>query len=141
MIRHVLIAATVAAVGAAAAPSPTAAIQRPRALTASGGACRVSADGAILGVNIGPNPAMPTLALTVGPSPMADAMRANKAKYTGPGTYTNEIVALYLGKTALDDSHIGLGTVVVNPDGKSGTFELNDHTGAGTFDCGARPHP
>lgn len=84
--------------------------------------------------------ALPTLALTIGPgSAMADAMHANKAKYVGPGRYTNEIIAVYLGKTALEDSYGGLGTVVIGPDGHSGTFELNDHKASGHFDCGAAP--
>jgi hypothetical protein len=70
---------------------------------------------------------------------MADAMHANKAKFTGPGRYPNEIIAVYLGKTALDDSYGGLGTIVLSADGRSGTFELNDHKAAGHFDCGAAP--
>lgn len=118
------------------AAAPTATIQKPKAQTVSGGACRLSSDG-VLGVNIGPNPALPVVALTVGPSPMADMMRANKAKFTGPGKYANEIIAVYLGKTAREDAYAGLGTVVVAADGKSGTFALNDGTASGTFDCGA----
>jgi hypothetical protein len=70
---------------------------------------------------------------------MADAMHANKAKFTGPGRYSNEIIAVYLGKTALEDSYGGLGTVVISADGHSGTFELNDHKASGKFDCGAVP--
>lgn len=120
------------------AAAPTATIQKPKALTVSGGACRLSSDG-VLGVNVGPNPALPVVALTVGPSPMADMMRANKAKFTGPGKYANEIIAVYLGKTAREDAYAGLGTVVVAADGKSGTFALNDGTASGTFDCGAPP--
>ena len=123
---------------AAAAAQPTATIQKPKTQTVSGGTCRVSADG-VMGVNIGPNAAMPTVALTVGPSPMADTLRANKAKFAGPGKYTNEIVAVYLGKTALEDSYMGLGTVTINSDGKSGAFALNDGKASGTFDCGAAP--
>ena len=120
------------------AAQATATIQKPKAQTVSGGMCRVSGDG-ILGVNIGPNPALPAVALTVGPSPMADMMHANKAKYTGSGKYANEIIALYLGKTAREDAYAGLGTVVVNADGKSGTFALNDGQASGTFDCGVAP--
>jgi hypothetical protein len=134
MIRYLLIAAASAAVASA----PTATIQKPKPRTVAGGICRLGAGG-VLGVNIGPNSAMPTLALTIGPSPMADTMHANKAKYTGPGKYANEMIAVYLGKTALDDSYIGLGTVVVSADGKSGTFVLNDGSASGTFDCGAAP--
>lgn len=104
-----------------------------------GGHCQLKADGT-LGVNIGPNASMPTLALTIGPDAfMSDEMHANKAKFTGPGKYANEIIALYLGKTALQDSYIGLGTVTVARDNKSGTFALNDGKATGSFDCGAAP--
>ena len=83
---------------------------------------------------------MPTLALTIGPaSAMADTLHANKANFTGPGTYKNEIIAVYLGKTALEDSYMGLGTVVINADKHSGTFSLNDKSASGRFDCGAPP--
>jgi hypothetical protein len=122
-----------------AAP-PTATIQKPKAQTVSGGMCRISGDGSTLGVNIGPNAALPAVALTIGPgSAMADPLHANKAKFTGAGKYDNEIIALYLGKTALEDSYMGLGTVTVAADGKSGSFALNDGKAAGTFDCGAPP--
>ena len=124
---------------AAAASQPTATIQKPRTQTVTGGVCRLAADGT-LGVNIGPNAAMPTLALTIGPgSAMADALHANKATFTGAGKYANEIVAVYLGKTALEDSYMGLGTVTIAADGKSGTFALNDGKASGTFDCGVAP--
>ncbi len=121
---------------AAAAAVPTATIQKPKSRAITGGTCRLSTDG-LFGVNVGPNPAMPTLALTIGPAPMADAMHANKTKFSGPGKYANEMIAVYLGKTALEDSYIGLGTVVIAADGKSGTFALNDGAASGTFDCGA----
>ena len=137
MIRYVLVAITVAPLAAA---SPTATIQKPKAQTVTGGICRLTDDGSTLGVNIGPSSTLPTLALTVGPrAGMADEMHANKAKFAGPGKYTNELMALYLGKTALEDSYLGLGTVTIAADGKSGAFALNDGKAAGTFDCGAPP--
>jgi hypothetical protein len=135
MITHALLA-----LAALAAAQPTVAIQKPTRQNASGGICRISADGTTLGVNIGPNSALPVLALTVGPgAAMADALHANKAKFAGPGRYQNEIVAVYLGKTALEDSYLGLGTVTIAADGKSGTFVLNDGKASGTFDCAAPP--
>ena len=70
---------------------------------------------------------------------MADALHANKANFTGPGTYKNEIIAVYLGKTALEDSYMGLGTVVMNVDKHSGTFVMNDKSASGRFDCGVPP--
>ena len=137
MVRYVLIAVAVAPFAAA---TPTATIQKPKPQTVTGGTCRLTDDGSTLGVNIGPNAKMPAIALTVGPrSAMADAMHANTAKFAGAGKYVNEIVALYLGKTALEDSYMGLGTVTIAADGKSGTFALNDGKAAGTFDCGAPP--
>jgi hypothetical protein len=112
---------------------------KAKMLTVTGGRCQLKADGT-LGVNIGPNATMPTLAFTVGPGAfMADQMHANKAKFSGPGKYVNEIVAVYLGKTALEDSYMGLGTVTVAADGKSGTFSLNDGKASGSFDCGVAP--
>jgi|SRR5215472_2547364 len=137
--REILVAAGLFLVADLAGAQAKVTIQKPRAVTASGGRCALKADGT-LGVNIGPNAAMPTLALTIGPgSFMTDTMHANKAKFAGPGKYENEIVAVYLGKTALEDSYIGLGTVTVAADGKSGTFVLNDGKAAGSWDCGAAP--
>jgi hypothetical protein len=135
MIRCALIA-----LATLAAAQPTATIQKPKQQNVTGGLCRLTGDGSTLGVNVGPNSAMPVLALTVGPAAaMADVLHANKTKFSGPGKYANEIVAVYLGKTALEDSYIGLGTVTVAADGKSGTFALNDGKAAGTFDCAAPP--
>ena len=137
MIRYALIAVAVAPL---LATPPTATIQKPKAQTVSGGICRLTDDGSTLGVNIGPNAALPAVALTIGPrAGMADQMHANKAKFAGAGKYNNEIIALYLGKTALEDSYMGLGTVTIAADGKSGSFALNDGKASGTFDCGAAP--
>lgn len=122
-----------------AGPQPAATIVKPKSRTVTGGFCRILSTGTFSG-NWGPSN-LPTLALTIGPgSTMADAMHANKAKYTGPGTYKNEIIAVYLGKTALQDSYGGLGTVTINGDGHTGKFVLNDGSAAGHFDCGVAPH-
>ena len=121
----------------AAAP-PTAVIEKPRPRTVTTGSCRILGDGTFSGT-WGPAD-LPTLAFTIGPgAAMADQMHANKAKFAGPGKYQNEILAVYLGKTALEDSYGGLGTVIVNPDGHSGTFTTNDGKTSGRFDCGAAP--
>src|SRR5438105_4635841 len=102
MTRYVVIAVALS-VAQLSAATPTVTIQKPKPRTVTGGQCRLTDDGTTLGVNVGPNPAMPALALTVGPkSAMADALHANTAKFTGAGRYTNEIMALYLGKTALE---------------------------------------
>ena len=126
----------VASLQGAAQPSVT--IQKPKPRTVAGGGCRLLSDGTFSGT-WGPS-ALPTLAFTIGPgATMADEMHASKAKFTGPGKYANEIVAVYLGKTALEDSYMGLGTVVVHADGRTGTFALNDGSASGRFDCGTAP--
>lgn len=124
---------------ASASPQPTATIDKPKPRTVTGGFCRILSSNTFSG-NFGPNSSLPTLALTIGPgSAMADALHANKASFTGPGTYKNEIIAVYLGKTALEDSYMGLGTVLINADKHSGTFTLNDKSASGHFDCGVPP--
>jgi hypothetical protein len=121
-----------------AASPPTATIEKPKSRTVATGGCRILSDGTFSGT-WGPS-ALPTLAFTIGPgATMADAMHANKAKFTGPGKYQDEILAVYLGKTALEDSYGGLGTVVVSADGHSGTFTTKDGKASGSFDCGAAP--
>jgi hypothetical protein len=135
-VRAIVLAGAVTTVYAA--PPATATIEKPKARTVTGGSCRVFSDRTFSGT-WGPA-TLPILAFTIGPgSPMADQVHANKAKYSGPGTYQNEIVAVYLGKTALEDSYIGLGTVTIGQDGHSGTFALKDGSAAGRFDCGTPP--
>ena len=120
---------------AQSAPVASAKIVKPKARTASGGRCLNDHQGTLGGV-FGPS-ALPPLAFTIGPrSAMADQMQASKAPYTGPGKYRNVIVAVYLGKTALEDTYAGLGTVTVNADQRTGSFTLNDGSAAGTWDCG-----
>jgi hypothetical protein len=136
------IISVIAVVGAAlsvhAAAPPTAIIEKPKPRTVTTGSCKIVSDGTLSGT-WGPAD-LPTLAFTIGPgAAMADQMHSNKAKFAGPGKYQNEILAIYLGKTALEDSYGGLGTIVVNADGHSGTFTTNDSKAAGRFDCGVVP--
>lgn len=134
-------AALAALLGAAHASAQTTAtagakIDRPKARSVATGRCLNTHDGTLGGV-FGRSE-LPLLAFTIGPgSAMADQMHANKAKFTGPGAYKNVIVMVYLGKTALDDTYGGLGTVTVNSDWRTGSFKLNDGTASGTWDCGA----
>ena len=139
MSRLITVAAVLgAAVAVHAAAPPTAVIEKPKPRTVTTGSCRILSDGTFSGT-WGPAD-LPTLAFTIGPgAAMADQMHANKAKFAGPGRYQNEIVAVYLGKTAVEDSYGGLGTVVINADGHSGTFVTNDSKASGRFDCGAVP--
>jgi hypothetical protein len=135
-VAAALTLAAILRAGAAGQPSVT--IEKPKPRTVTGGSCRILSDGTLSG-NWGPS-TMPTLAFTIGPgATMADQMHANKAKFTGPGKYANEIVAVYLGKTALEDSYGGLGTIVIAADGRTGTFALNSGMASGHFDCGAVP--
>jgi hypothetical protein len=128
--------ATVA--GVQAASDPTVTIEKPKTRTTTGGACRIVGDGTLSGV-WGPS-SLPTLAFTVGPgSALADTLHASKARYSGPGKYPNVIIAVYLGKTALEDAYAGLGTVVLNSDGHTGSFALNNGSASGHFDCGQPP--
>jgi len=121
-----------------AASQPTALIQKPKSRAVTGGGCRIFHGDTFSGT-WGPS-TLPILALTVGPSSaMADQMHANKTKFHGPGAYANEIIAVYLGKTALEDAYPGLGTVVLNADGHTGTFSLKDGSASGKFDCGQVP--
>jgi len=129
------VSATAAAQGAAAA---SATIEKPKARTAANGFCRILSDGTLT-ANWGRSD-LPLLAFTIGPkATMAKEMHASLAPFAGSGRYTNEIIAVYLGNTALVDSYGGLGTITFNPDGHSGTFKTNDGKAAGHFDCGTPP--
>lgn len=121
---------------ASAASAGGAKIEKPKIRAVTGAHCVLASDGTLGGVF--PNDQVHTLAFTVGPgSAMADQLHASKAPYKGPGAYKNVIIAVYLGKSALTDSYIGLGTVTVNPDRRTGAFALNDGSASGTWDCGA----
>jgi hypothetical protein len=110
-------------------------IARPKVRSVTGAHCVNFHEGTLGGV-FGRSE-LPLLAFTIGPkSAMADQMHASKAKFAGPGAYRNVIVMVYLGKTALDESYGGLGTITVNSDWRTGSFSLNNGTSAGTWDCG-----
>jgi hypothetical protein len=113
-------------------------IEKPKPRTAAGGFCRILSDGTLT-ASWGRSD-LPLLGFTIGPhAAMGEEMHASKTPFTGPGRYANEIVAVYLGNTALVDSYGGLGTVVFNADGHTGTFVTNDGKASGHFDCGAAP--
>jgi hypothetical protein len=142
--RRILFAGVAAACllsarGAAqSAPSASVTIEKPKARSATNGTCRILEDGTMT-ASWGRSD-LPLLGFTIGPkATMAKEMHASTAPFAGPGTYPNEIMAVYLGNTALVDSYGGLGTVTINRDGHSGTFRTNDGKAAGHFDCGAPP--
>jgi hypothetical protein len=120
------------------AAAQTATIDKPKAKSAANGSCRILTDGT-LAASFGRSD-LPLLGFTIGPkATMAVEMHASMKPFSGPGTYPNEILAVYLGNTALVDSYGGLGTVTFNADGRSGTFKTNDGKAAGRFDCGTPP--
>ena len=121
-------------------PLPSVTIDRPVAKhrTVTGGICQILSTGTFA-ASFAPDK-LPTLGFTIGPkAAMAEEMHASLKPFSGPGTYKNVIVAVYLGKTALVDSYGGLGTVTMNGDGHTGTFVTNDGKASGHFDCGAPP--
>jgi len=86
------------------------------------------------------------LSFTIGPS--APRQEKNDT-FTGPGTYTN--IGIFI-KPRYGDSLFGYGRVVVNDDGRSGTFNFRTAPGtrddddadylnygaAGAWDCGRK---
>jgi len=120
-----------------AVPEATVAIEKPKARSATGGNCELFSDGS-LKADWGAS-SLPMLAIVITPrsaGEVFDAMRPSKTPYTGPGKYQNVIVAVHLGKTALEESYLDLGTVVFNADNRTGSFQLNDGSASGRFDCG-----
>jgi hypothetical protein len=119
-------------------PGASATVEHPKARTASNGQCRILSEGTLM-ASWGRKD-LPLLAFTIGPkAAMADEMHANKAPFTGPGHYPDVILAVALGKTATEDAYGGLGSITMNPDGRTGTFKTNDGKSSGRFDCGAPP--
>ncbi len=136
----VLALALCASPASAQAPAARASVTivTPTARTVNGGGCRIMSDG-LFSATFPPDN-LPTLAFTIGPTAtMAQQMHSNREAYKGPGTYKDEILMVYLGKTALDQSYGGLGNVTINPDGRSGMFVTKDGKASGKFDCGAVP--
>lgn len=82
----------------------------------------------------GPQSGVATLGFAIGPDPNAPGQEHNPP-YTGPGTYTH----ILLSASSADVSHsiAGSATVVINADKQTGTFQMDDGSGAGSFDCGS----
>jgi hypothetical protein len=84
------------------------------------------------------------LSFTIGPA--APGQEKND-QFTGPGTYSN--IGIFI-KPEDGDSVFGRGQIVVNDDGRSGTFTFkatdsdddddddNDGSASGTWDCGRK---
>lgn len=119
-------------------PHASVTVEKPKSRSVDGGSCRILSDGTFSATF--PPDALPTLGFTIGPkATMAAEMHANLAPFKGPGTYKDEILVVYLGKTAAEESYGGLGTVTINPDGHTGTFATKDGKASGHFDCGVAP--
>jgi hypothetical protein len=139
MLGAALVASLATRASAQAGAAGGAKLERPKARSVATAHCVNFHEGTLGGV-FGRNE-LPLLAFTIGPkSAMADQMHASKAKFTGPGAYKNVVVMVYAGKTALDDTYGGLGTVTVNADWRTGSFVLNDRTASGIWDCGTAVH-
>ena len=74
------------------------------------------------------------LAFTIGP--LRDGLspgQENNRPYTGPGKYTNIGIN---GRAANGKRFFGYGIITVNANEQAGSFQLNDGSAAGTWDCG-----
>lgn len=131
LMRPVTIAALfsiVCATSGVAATKAGAKLVKPVAKTIDDGTCESDGQGTI-GANF-----ENAVAFNIGPQTGgASVMKMNTAPYKGPGTYTRVIISGYPEK---GHSFLGLGTVVVNADRRTGTFATDDGKASGTWDCG-----
>lgn len=115
--------------GGSATGNASAKMVKPVAMTIDSGSCESDGEGSV-GANFASS-----LAFNIGPKTGgASIMKMNTAPYKGPGTYTEVIVSGYPSK---GHAFVGLGTVVVNSDRRTGTFATDDGKASGTWDCGA----
>jgi|GEM_PF-1140130 hypothetical protein len=122
-----LLGAAGAAVQAQAAGKAGATLQKPVAITVTGGSCESDGRGSV-GANFGN-----ALTFNIGPATVG-MPGMNKEPYRGPGTYRKVIISGYPNKKVI---FAGLGTVIVNPDRQSGTFATDDGRASGSWNCGA----
>jgi len=94
-------------------------VDKPVSLNISGARCE-SGDG-----EVGANFAN-VVSFVISPR-----MVSPDSRFTGPGSYHALIVVHPAKRVSVD----GLGTVIVNPDRKSGTFKLDDGRASGSWDC------
>jgi hypothetical protein len=107
----------------------SATLQKPVALTVTGGGCESDGKGTV-GANFGN-----ALAFNIGPGTVgAKALGMSQARFVGPGTYRKVMISGYPAKGKV---FAGLGTVIVNDDRQTGTFATDDGTAAGSWNCGA----
>ena len=118
-------------------------ITAPFTLDVTGGICLVNANNE-KGVAhfIFPSTSTAAVSFTLGPDPSGLANNsASNPTFHGPGTYSNITITVLNPGALSDPSVFGLGTVTVNADDQTGSFNATDLTGgangAGTFDCGA----
>jgi len=77
------------------------------------------------------------LSFTLGPLSNSPGQEKNPP-YTGPGSYSNiGIVIRPEGGSPI----VSFGSVTVNADLQTGSFELNDHQASGTWNCGVKLTP
>jgi hypothetical protein len=131
-----LAAAAVAAMPVAGADTIGAVIEKPVSARVSGGYCRNDGKGTVGGVF--PSSEDVRLAFSIGPGTYSAVPNAKQSKdpYTGPGTYKNVMMSINAGNRSKPNWIAGLGTIVVNRDGRTGSFKTDGGTASGTWDCG-----
>lgn len=135
IIKLLLLAAATSFAAAPAAPG--AAITKPFKEAIAGAECFTSPAPKYKGlVAFGfPSRAARGLAFTLGP--LTDGLSPGQEKnkpYQGPGKYAHVGIS---GKSKDGKrSFAGFGTIVVNADGRSGTFSVDGGKAAGSWDCG-----
>jgi hypothetical protein len=78
-----------------------------------------------------------SLAFTIGP--LTDGLSPTQEKnqpYHGPGKYTH--IGLSGKSKDGKKTFFGFGTVIVNKDGRTGTFKLDGGKASGSWDCGQK---
>lgn len=112
-------------------------ITRPFSQTVSGAMCYVGQGNYKSDVAFGFPRRQPTtdatLAFTLGPlTDGSSPGQEHNAPYTGAGTYTN--IGIYVQPPS-GASFAGYGTVIVNADRQTGSFQMS--SAAGTWNCGS----
>jgi hypothetical protein len=136
--RKSWIAATAfaAALPVSAADTIGAVIEKPVSAHVNGGYCRNDGERTVGGVF--PSSEDVRLAFSIGPGTYSAFPNSKQSKqpYTGPGTYKNVMMSINAGNRAKPNWIAGLGTIVVNRDGRTGLFKTDDGAASGTWDCG-----
>jgi hypothetical protein len=131
-----LAAVVLAAMPMAGADTTGAVIEKPVSAHVNGAYCRNDGKGTVGGVF--PSSEDVRLAFSIGPGTYSAVPNSKQSKqpYTGSGTYKNVMMSINAGNRAKPNWIAGLGTIVVNRDGRTGSFKTDDGAASGTWDCG-----